>query len=130
MSRQGTSWKESGADMPHCPPQPKRETLIEMAVGHMQTLQKTTTGCYDNADLLEAYGRKLFEDRWRGALIKEWITTKKIQRIERLLDEVYVYYVNDQIICITSIRDDLTDELLAQLGLALRFSTPQGRDAK
>lgn len=119
MPRGGMSWAEAGHDIfPEVPPEPPRSTLIEMAVGELSARRLAIS---TSADELEEYGRKLHEDNFRRAALRRLLAQKKVERIKREADDVYVYYVNKQIVCTVDCTNAISDELLAQLGLALRF---------
>lgn len=118
--RGGRSWLEAGFDDIDVtvPPEPPRQTLIEMAVGNLAARKQPVP---ISADELEEVGRELYEGAFRREVLSRLMKAKKVERFTREHDYVYVYYVNKEIVCTVGCEEDVTDELLARLGLAMRF---------
>lgn len=117
--RGGRSWAEAGNDViPDPPPAPPRSILLEMAVGYLSSRKQPIPV---SADELAEVGSRIHLDQWRQEVISKLIREKKINRITREHDFVYVYSVNNTPVCTVGCEEPITDELLAQLGLAIRF---------
>src|SRR5208282_5543839 len=104
MARLGHSWKEAGGDTSTAGIARDDKTLLEMAVGALTSLGHRTAPpkgidpkWFDPQSYTEA---QLIEMGRNARTVNTWIGTKTISRIYRAADDMMVYYVGGELICV------------------------------
>lgn len=130
MPRLGRSWKEAGHDTSVAGLSHDDKTLLEMAVGaltafnHRRAVQVppetrvSILGGFHPTDYTDA---QLIAMGRNGRTVNGWIATNKVLTSHRIADDVMVYYVGGELICVEdAILPFPSDLTVAKLALAIR----------